>query len=146
MTEVLLATCSSWPDGEPAGGLLVEALGRRGVTAGWARWDDRSVDWSSAGVVAVRSTWDYETRREDFLAWSDHVCRWSHLLNGPSVFRWNTDKSYLLDLHGVGVPVVPTRLLADPADLSGVADLGDRVVVKPLERIRDRTHVTTSAK
>jgi glutathione synthase/RimK-type ligase-like ATP-grasp enzyme len=131
MTEVLLATCSYWPDGEPEGGLLVEALARRGLAAGWASWDDRSVDWSSARAVVVRSTWDYETRREEFLHWADHVCRWSHLLNGPSVFRWNTDKSYLLDLERIGVPIVPTRLLTDPTDLPDLADVGDRVVVKP---------------
>ena len=131
MTEVLLATCSSWPDGEPEGGLLLESLARRGLAAEWASWDDRGVDWSSARVVVVRSTWDYETRREEFLHWADHVCRWSHLLNGPAVFRWNTDKSYLLDLERIGVPVVPTRLLTDPTDLPDVSDLGDRVVVKP---------------
>ena len=132
MTEVLLATSSAWPDGEPCGDLLVKAFADRGLTATWARWDDPAVDWSAAQVVAVRSVWDYETRREEFLAWAQHVARWSRLLNGPVVFRWNTDKAYLLELDRVGVPMVPTALLDDPADLASVsARFGGRVVVKP---------------
>ena len=81
----------------------------------------------------MRSTWDYERRRDEFLAWTEHVDRWSRLLNGPAVFRWNTDKSYLLDLERAGVPVVPTALLDDPADLPGraVRRSAGRVVVKP---------------
>jgi len=132
VTEVLLATCSDWPDGEPGGELLVKAFADRGLTASWAAWDDPGVDWSAASVVAVRSTWDYESRREEFLGWAEHVGRWSRLLGGAAVFRWNTDKSYLLDLERVGVPVVPTALLDDPARLPEVAErFGGRVVVKP---------------
>ena len=132
MTDVLLATCADWPDGEPSGELLVKAFADRGVVAAWACWDDPRVDWSAARVVAVRSTWDYEGRREEFLRWSEHVARWSRLLGGPSVFRWNTDKSYLLDLERVGVPIVPTVLLDDLAALAELGGrFGDRVVVKP---------------
>lgn len=132
MPDVLLVTCSELPDGEPGGDVLVDALGERGLAAQWVRWDDESVDWSTAPVTAVRSTWDYQHRREEFLAWADHVARWSHLLNGPSVFRWNTDKSYLLALAEAGLPVIPTRLLDDPADLTAVArEFDGRVVVKP---------------
>jgi glutathione synthase/RimK-type ligase-like ATP-grasp enzyme len=132
MTDVLLATCADWPDGEPSGDLLVKAFADRGVVATWACWDDSRVDWSAARVVAVRSTWDYEARREEFLGWSEHVDRWSRLVHGPSVFRWNTDKSYLLDLERLGVPIVPTLLLDDPAELAEVSErFGGRVVVKP---------------
>lgn len=132
MTEVLLATSAEWPDGEPSGELLLKALADRGLAASWACWDDPGVDWSAARVVAVRSPWDYEHRLEEFLGWSEHVARWSRLLNGPTVFRWNTDKSYLLDLERIGVPIVPTVLLDDRAALAEVsAGFGGRVVVKP---------------
>jgi glutathione synthase/RimK-type ligase-like ATP-grasp enzyme len=132
VTEVLLATSAEWPGGEPAGELLLKALADRGLAASWARWDDPGVDWSAARVVAVRSPWDYEHRLEEFLAWSEHVARWSRLLNGPTVFRWNTDKSYLLDLQRIGVPIVPTVLLDDRSALAEVsAGFGGRVVVKP---------------
>lgn len=132
MPDVWLVTCAAFPDGEPAGELLTQALGERGLSSAWVRWDDESVDWSTGGLTAVRSTWDYQHRRDEFLAWAEHVARWSHLLNGPSVFRWNTDKAYLVDLAEAGVPVVPTRLLEDPAELrAAVRGLAGRVVVKP---------------
>jgi glutathione synthase/RimK-type ligase-like ATP-grasp enzyme len=132
VTEVLLATSADWPDGEPAGELLVKAFADRGLAAAWARWDDPAVDWSAARVVAVRSLWDYEHRRDELLGWAEHVARWSKLVNGPAVFRWNTDKSYLLDLERIGVPVVPTALLDDRDQLTEVSGrFGGRVVVKP---------------
>lgn len=132
VTEVLLVTCAELPAGERGGELLVTALAERGVTARWVRWDDPGVDWSAAALVAVRSTWDYDDRREEFLAWAEHVERWSTLLNGAAAFRWNTDKGYLLDLERAGVPVVPTAVLDRPEELAAaVGRYAGRVVVKP---------------
>ena len=69
---VLLATSSALPDGEEWTGTthLTDAFTARGIDARWVVWDDPDVDWSE-GLVAVRSTWDYETRLEEFLAWED---------------------------------------------------------------------------
>lgn len=123
---VLLVTCAEFPRGEPGGHLLVEAFAQRGVQARWAIWDDPSADWNS-GLVAVRSTWDYDVRREEFLDWARAVPR---LLNGAAVFAWNTDKRYLLELGAAGVPVVPTRVVLDEALATSVAAYGE-AVVKP---------------
>ena len=62
---------SDMPDGEEWAGtdFLLPALAERGLDARWVVWDDPDVDWSE-GLVAVRSTWDYERRREEFLAWA----------------------------------------------------------------------------
>jgi glutathione synthase/RimK-type ligase-like ATP-grasp enzyme len=133
VTDVLLVTCSDFPEGEPGAPVLVRALADHGLGSAWVAWDDPAVDWSAARQVAVRATWDYHHgRREEFLAWAEHVERWSPLLNGAAVFRWNTDKAYLLDLAAAGVPVVETVLLDDPAALGPVAArLPGRTVVKP---------------
>ena len=45
----------------PAPRHLTDAFTARGIDARWVVWDDPDVDWSE-GLVAVRSTWDYETR------------------------------------------------------------------------------------
>lgn len=132
MPDVWLVTCAAFPDGEPGGDLLTQALAERGLSSEWVRWDDETVDWSTGGLTAVRSTWDYQHRRDEFLTWAQHVARWSRLLNGAAVFGWNTDKAYLVELAEAGVPVVPTRLLEDPAELeTAVRGLEGRVVVKP---------------
>lgn len=125
---VLLVTCSAMPEGEEWTGTthLPEALASRGLEPRWVVWDDPSVNWSD-GLVAVRSTWDYETRREEFLAWSRSVPR---MLNSPAVFEWNTDKSYLVGL-GTHVPVVPTVPAEDEGELPAAIAEFDVAVVKP---------------
>jgi glutathione synthase/RimK-type ligase-like ATP-grasp enzyme len=127
MTDVLLATWSEMPDGEEWAGtdFLVPAMAERGLDARWVVWDDPSVDWSE-GLVAVRSTWDYEHRLGEFLAWARSLPR---MLNSAAVFEWNTDKSYLTQLAEAGVPVVPT-VVVDQRDelLPAVAAYGPSVV------------------
>ena len=95
--SVLLATSGDLPQGEPGAGALDAVLHDRGVDFAWARWDDPSVDWAAADLVAVRSTWDYVTRHADFLAWATSLDQ-SRLLNGADVFAWNHDKRDLLSL------------------------------------------------
>ena len=68
-------------------------------------WDDLGVDWGRPRW-SPRSTWDYDGRRGEFLGWASGVG--PALLNGVSVFRWNTDKRYLIDLQQAGLPIVPT--------------------------------------
>jgi glutathione synthase/RimK-type ligase-like ATP-grasp enzyme len=131
--RVLLATFCLCPDGEDGGEALVEALAARGVDAAWAAWDDTSVDWTGADLVAVRATWDYHRRLAPFLAWARDVEAGATLLNGVDTFVWNHDKGYLLEL-GTTVPVVPSEPAPDDDLLSGLSRALARwgtVVVKP---------------
>jgi glutathione synthase/RimK-type ligase-like ATP-grasp enzyme len=126
---VLLATWSGMPDGEEWAGTdyLLPAMEQRGLDARWHVWDDPDVDWSQ-GLVAVRSTWDYESRREEFLDWARSLPR---MLNSAAVFAWNTDKSYLPQLGEAGVPVVPTVVVGQAAGLLGAVAGFGHAVVKP---------------
>jgi glutathione synthase/RimK-type ligase-like ATP-grasp enzyme len=131
--RVLLATFNLMPDGEPDGDLVTAALEGRGIEAGWAVWDDPAVDWASAEMVAVRSTWDYHRRTEEFLAWARAVESRTQLLNGAEVFAWNADKAYLVGLAD-DVPCVPTALLEDRTLVTGLAEAAEHwgtVVIKP---------------
>jgi hypothetical protein len=125
--DLLLVTCSSWLDGEPGSAVLDAALTEQGVTSRWVRWDDPEVDWASS-LVAVRSTWDYQDRVEEFIGWARSVPR---LLNGADVFAWNTDKYYLVELDGSGLPVVPTISVDTRADLPAAVATFGQAVVKP---------------
>jgi glutathione synthase/RimK-type ligase-like ATP-grasp enzyme len=128
--HVLLATSSGWPDGEPGAPALDAALAARGLDAQWVCWDDAAVDWAAADLVAVRSTWDYMERHEEFVAWARSIAGRTRLLNGPEVFAWNVDKSYLTGLGG-RLTVVPTRTAATLEELAaGVREFGV-AVVKP---------------
>lgn len=127
--QVLLATSLDWSEGEPNHEALDAALARRGISSAWAVWDNPFVDWSQADIVAVRSTWDYDARLADFLGWAGSVG--PNLLHGVDVFRWNTDKSYLVELAEAGLPVVPTTLAADPVELRAAIGRFAPAVVKP---------------
>ncbi len=126
--DVLLATSGDLPHGEPGAPVLDAALASRGIDAAWARWDDPDVDWGSADLVAVRSTWDYVTRHAEFLAWAASLDQ-SRLLNGADVFAWNHDKRYLADLGDL--PTVPTVLADDRAALAQAVTRFGTAVVKP---------------
>lgn len=125
--RVLLVTCAQLPEGEPEGQLVVSALADRGIAATWVAWDDATVDWAD-GLVAVRAAWDYDHRREEFLSWAESVPR---LLNAGATFRWNTDKSYLVQLAAAGVPVVPTLVVDGEEELPAAVAEYDAAVVKP---------------
>ena len=125
--RVLLVTCADWPDGEPGGALLLDAFIERGMAAEWVGWDDPDVDWTD-GLACVRSTWDYVDRLDDFLFWARSV-PW--LLNGSSVFAWNTDKRYLVELAEQGLPVVPTLLAGDADSLAAARASYAVPVTKP---------------
>ena len=129
MADVLLATCADLPDGEPGGHLLVEELAGRGVEARWAVWDDPDVDWPAARLVPVRSTWDYDGRREEFLAWARSVG--DRLVNHAEVIAWNTDKGYLVQLADDAVPVVPTLTVEEESELAPAVAAMAPAVVKP---------------
>jgi glutathione synthase/RimK-type ligase-like ATP-grasp enzyme len=130
---VLLVTFNLMPEGEPGHAALSDALAARGVDARWVCWDDPSVDWAAADLVAVRSTWDYQRRLPAFLAWAREVEAVTPLLNGADVFEWNADKSYLAELSPE-LPVVPTDVLDDATLVSGLTAAFERwgsVVIKP---------------
>jgi hypothetical protein len=109
---VALVTCREFPNLDEDDRLVLPELATRGITAVPVSWDDDAVDWDGFDLAVVRSTWDYVDRPGEFLAWAQSVPR---LANPASVLRWNTDKRYLRDLAGAGVPVVPTTWL-EPGD------------------------------
>lgn len=110
--DVALVTCSQFPELSRDDGALLAALTRRQVRARPAVWDDRGVEWSSTRLCVIRSTWDYTTRREEFLAWAETVSGEAQLWNPVEVLRWNTHKTYLRDLAFQGISIVPTVWLA----------------------------------
>lgn len=125
---VLLATFAGMPEGEPGFEALNDALTARGIDFAWVAWDDPSVDWASASLVAIRATWDYAVRAEEFLAWTRTLDQ-SRLLNGADVFEWNHDKAYLTDLEPI--PAVPTRLAASHAGFARAITEFGTCVIKP---------------
>ena len=122
--RVALATCREVPDLDEDTRRLIAPLAARGVSATPAVWDDPEVDWTRFDLVVVRSCWDYVLRRDEFLEWAARV---PFLANPAPVLAWNTHKSYLQDLAGRDIPIVPTTWL-QPQEEWTPPERGDWVI------------------
>jgi glutathione synthase/RimK-type ligase-like ATP-grasp enzyme len=111
--RVALATCADLPHLDDDDAPLIAALRARGATVTLPHWDGPLEAFSRdvVDVTVVRSTWDYTTRRAQFVAWANDVDRVGRLRNGHDVIAWNTDKHYLQQLAQADVPGVPTAFL-----------------------------------
>lgn len=135
MMDVALITCSEYPQLSKDHVLLLPALAARGIDAAPLVWNDPAVDWSLPVVSVICSTWDYHFQRETFLNWAWHVSQLHTLWNPFPLLRWNTHKSYLLDLERKGISVIPTLWLSQGASFKLDRLMKERnwsaVVVKP---------------
>jgi glutathione synthase/RimK-type ligase-like ATP-grasp enzyme len=121
--RVALATCSHFPDGDGDDAGIPAAIGG---DVSFVIWDDPEADWSSYDLVVVRSTWDYQGRRDAYLDWARGIGE--RLVNPVVVLEWNTDKRYLSELTGGGLPVVETAFVAPGEAFTAPAG---EYVVKP---------------
>lgn len=133
--DVALVTASTFPECLPDEKLLMDALAARGVRAGPVIWDDASVDWGHFRLALIRTAWDSDKRRDEFVAWADRAGARCPLWNPPEVLRWNTHKGYLRELEARGVAIVPTAWLERGTAVDVKALLAGRgwsdAVVKP---------------
>jgi hypothetical protein len=134
--RVAIATCAAPPEADPDEPLLLSALGAAGIEARALAWDDPAAPFAEHDLVVVRSTWNYHHHLAAFLTWTRSVAATTRLLNPADVIAWNTTKTYLGDLEGRGVPVVPTELVAQgaPCELTPLLERRgwDTVVIKPI--------------
>ena len=119
--RLAIATCANLPTWEVDDKPFHADLAERGVSVTQIAWDRADARWEAFDACLIRTTWDYQERRDDFVAWAGRVPR---LWNPAPVVRWNTHKSYLRELESRGVPIVPTVWL----------DRGTRADVRSLLR------------
>lgn len=115
MSRVAIATCRrldpdtspelSTTNVDPDSPYLLAALANAGIDATLCVWDDDQVHWDDYDLVVIRSTWDYSSRRDEFLRWAKQIPR---LLNPFKVLEYSTDKHYLEDLAQAGHRIVPS--------------------------------------
>jgi hypothetical protein len=131
--RVGLVTWSGLPELSDDDRGLLRALSDRGATAAPVTWGDPAGRADEYDLLVVRSTWDYHLHRPEFLEWVDRIANGPRVWNPPEVLRWNSHKSYLLDLEARGVPVVPTRFCEDASGVPAILEREgwERAVVKP---------------
>lgn len=133
--RIAIATCAAYADLKVDDELLAGALRERGCEARSVVWDADGVDWGGLDLCLVRSTWDYHEKHAEFLAWARRVEAASALRNPAELIAWNSDKTYLRELAGHGVWIVPTIWVGrdESTDLDELlaAEEWDEAVVKP---------------
>jgi glutathione synthase/RimK-type ligase-like ATP-grasp enzyme len=107
VSRVAIVTCAGAND--PDNPRLFAALTDLEVSADLVVWDDDAVRWDDYDLVVLRSTWDYPSRRAEFLKWASSRAR---LENPLSVIEYNSDKHYLSDLEAHGLAIIPSHFCA----------------------------------
>lgn len=119
--------------------LAVEAFGRRGCKVQTIAWDDEDFDWSRAGHVIIRTTWDYTARPTEFMQRLRNIeAAGAKIWNPLSLVAWNLSKTYLLELEKTGVAIVPTVISPEFTDHRAALERArvlwntNDIVVKPV--------------
>jgi len=99
-------------------------------------WRQTEIPWGDFDAVIIRSTWDYWNDVPAFLDVLAKIDRETHLANPLDVVHWNLAKTYMLDLEGKGVGIVPTIWpdAVHVASFPAFRDLleSDELVIKPV--------------
>ncbi len=114
--DCTFVTYSGLPDLDPDDLLAFTILQKRGYRCQAAIWDDPRIDWSTAGLCIIRSTWDYHLKLAQFSSWLERLATTTAVQNHPDLVRWSMHKSYLRHLAAVGVATVPTIWLKRGSD------------------------------
>lgn len=109
--------------------LLVPALADLGIVATVTDWHDTAQDWGAFDLAIIRSTWDYTSEPDGFLAALRRIAGATELANPLGLVAGNIDKRYLSRLAAEGLPVVPTRVIEPGA--APEIELTVETVVKP---------------
>lgn len=89
--------------------MLFEPLRNAGWLAEEVSWRKTDVDWNVYDVVVIRTTWDYQSDVESFMAClQDIETSTAQLQNSLKIVEWNISKNYLKDLQNQGINIVPT--------------------------------------
>ena len=132
---VALATCKALPDLDVDDQRLYRALQQAGVPTEIVIWDE-DADYSKYSLCVIRSTWDYVPRREEYVAWAEHVASQTALWNPAPLVHWNSTKAYLQEMQAKGIPIVETQWFSAGSVVDFQAVLQEsgwaEMVVKPI--------------
>jgi hypothetical protein len=111
-------------------------LARLGWDVSVVPWTQVAEPWGAFDAVVIRSTWDYWNNVPAFLDTLQAINRQTRLANPLDLVHWNLSKTYMRDLEGKGVGIVPT-LWPDAFSPSMLPSFRERLdspelVVKPV--------------
>jgi glutathione synthase/RimK-type ligase-like ATP-grasp enzyme len=114
----------------------VQPLANLGWQVSIVSWRQTLVPWNDYDAVIIRSTWDYWDDVPNFIAVLEAIDGCTRLANPLQLVKWNLAKTYLRDMEGAGVGIVPTLWseVLGPSSVAGFCDrlACDEIVIKPV--------------
>ena len=134
--RIALTTCEQYPELSASDALLAADLADRGHEVHAAPWNGPDHElWTSWDMVVLRSNWDFheDIDRFDTWLWTMEASQ-TELVNPAPLVRWNTRKSYLLELAEQGVLIPRTWIAHAGAQESKPAWIkgSERLIIKPM--------------
>lgn len=109
MLIALVAAATSPPAPEDA--RLAAALRAAGAEVVEVAWDAGAGELEGVDLALVRAAPGDPAERERYVAWAADAAQRTRLVSPAEVLRWNTHRSYLIELEDRGAPVVPAAWL-----------------------------------
>lgn len=136
MKHVALVTYDEYPNLTESDALLVEPLLKERINSSPIPWNDKTIDWSQFDAIILRSAWNYQFHYQEFLSWLSNLEKIkTRVFNPLPLLRWNSHKSYILDLQNKGVPVIPTIFNAKGKQNNLLNTMNnfhsDNIIIKP---------------
>lgn len=138
--DIVFITYDDLKQGDPDDALALDILKKRGFDCRFVDWRDDKFLFADAGLLVLRSTWNYHLYHKQFIAWLKSVSEKTTLKNDIALVVWNSDKRYLRDLAAKGIAVVPTHYIepVDRADASDAPPTLDADALRQIARSRQR--------
>ncbi len=112
MIKCALATSNQYSELTKDDRLVYKKLIYYGIDVEPIVWDSKDTAWNHFHAVFIRSCWDYHLKYDQFFSWLERLERENvTVLNSPELLKWNSNKSYMLDLQEKGIDIVPTILV-----------------------------------
>ena len=115
---------------------LSKFLETKGLIVKSAVWNDVQMDWKQFDVVILKSPWDYHDHFDPFIRWLGDLDKAGiKVLNPFKTVLWNSDKHYLKQIAGDGLPVIKSVFLEKGVapDLAELLDTSrcKKMIIKP---------------
>jgi glutathione synthase/RimK-type ligase-like ATP-grasp enzyme len=115
---------------------LIAFLQQKNLNVTSIAWNKPDINWKQFDLIILKSPWDYHDHIDAFLNWIRTIKNEGiQVLNPAETILWNSNKRYLIEIAGAGLPIIPSILI----EKGNIPDWStyfhnwetDKIVVKP---------------
>lgn len=108
MSKIAVLTCSEINENTTVDDdLCWKILKEKDIEITEVIWDEVH-DYSKYDLVLIRTTWDYQYKKELFAQKIREISTQARIINPAEIVLWNMNKKYLVEFQEKGLPVIPS--------------------------------------